>query len=80
MAGAEAWLAAAGVEAGAGIAVTGVVVVAAGLAAAALPEAEVLVARDLGVAMAVMGGARERSRRNGVDPAQAGRNKARAVP
>jgi hypothetical protein len=64
------------VEAGAGIAVTGVVVVAAGLAAAALPEAEVLVARDLGVAMAVMGSARERSRRNGVDPAVAGRNKA----
>ena len=41
--------------AGAGIAVTGVVGVAAGLAAAALPEAEVLVARDLGLAMAVMG-------------------------
>jgi hypothetical protein len=68
VAGAEAWLVGAGVEAGAGIAVTGVVVVATGLAAAALPEAEVLVARDLGVAMAVMGGARERSRRNGVDP------------
>ena len=50
-------------EAGAaGMAVTGVVVLAAGLAAAGLPEAEVEVARDLGVAMAVMGGARERSR------------------
>jgi hypothetical protein len=46
----------------AGMAVTGVVVPAAGLAAAGLPEAEVEVARDLGVAMAVMGGARERSR------------------
>ena len=42
-------------EAGAaGMAVTGVVVLAAGLAAAGLPEAEVEVARDLGVAMAVM--------------------------
>jgi hypothetical protein len=50
---------AAGWAAGAGIAVTGVVGVAAGLDAAALPEAEVLVARDLGVAMAVMGYALE---------------------
>jgi len=47
------------VAAGAGIAVTGVVGVAAGWEAAALPEAEVLVARDLGVAMAVMGYALE---------------------
>ncbi|MBW0168138.1 MAG: hypothetical protein KXJ49_11595 [Vulcanococcus sp.] len=60
---AAGWAAGAGVEAGAaGMAVTGVVVLAAGLAAAGLPEAEVEVARDLGVAMAVMGGARERSR------------------
>ena len=63
VAAAAGWAAGAGVEAGAaGMAVTGVVVLAAGLAAAGLPEAEVEVARDLGVAMAVMGGARERSR------------------
>jgi hypothetical protein len=63
LAAAAGWAAGAGVEAGAaGMAVTGVVVLAAGLAAAGLPEAEVEVARDLGVAMAVMGGARERSR------------------
>jgi hypothetical protein len=37
------------------MAVTGVVGLAASLDAAALPEAEVLVARDLGVAMAVVG-------------------------
>ena len=63
LAAAAGWAAGAGVEAGAaGMAVTGVVVLTAGLAAAGLPEAEVEVARDLGVAMAVMGGARERSR------------------
>ena len=51
-------LVAAGFGAGAGTAVTGVVGVAAAVVAAGLPEAEVLEARDRGVAMAVGGYAR----------------------
>jgi hypothetical protein len=63
-----------GVSAAAGMAVTGVAGVEAGLDAAALAEAEVRVARERGVAMAVVGCALKGSLNVGEDPARAGRS------
>ena len=56
------------------MAVTGVAGVVAGLDAAALAEAEVRVARERGVALAVVGCALKGSLNVGEDPARAGRS------